>query len=208
MDTDKTSVSAIGAVYDKAARAYKDTFGLKLAEHLDDFLALVVPHGVIADVGCGTGVNAHYLALHGFQVRGCDLSEEMIKLARDRFPGIEFHVADMRHLAYHPNSLDGIVASYSLIHIPKNEMGGVLHEFYEKLKKGGIVYVSLQEGISAEISLPAPFAPEEKVFLNIISHLEAQALMTQSGFTLVQQFHRPPKLGEHPFVKRVLLAKK
>lgn len=46
-------------------------------------------HTVI-DVGCGTGANLASLA-DGYQTIGIDASAEAIELARQRFPGVEFH---------------------------------------------------------------------------------------------------------------------
>lgn len=41
--------------------------------------------GSILDVGCGMGNNCVWLATHGFQVHGFDLSETAIQLAKERF---------------------------------------------------------------------------------------------------------------------------
>ena len=47
---------------------------------------LPVPPCPALDVGCGTGVNAIWLAEQGFEVVGLDLSETALKLSRER-PG-------------------------------------------------------------------------------------------------------------------------
>ncbi len=42
---------------------------------------------VILDIGCGTGEHLAQLHQHGFRCFGLDNSEEMIRIARERFPG-------------------------------------------------------------------------------------------------------------------------
>ena len=46
--------------------------------------------GVIADIGCGPGQIARYLADHGAQAMGIDLSPEMVRLAQRLSPDIPF----------------------------------------------------------------------------------------------------------------------
>ncbi len=48
----------------------------------------------LLDVACGTGGHVPYLR-DDFDYEGLDLDPEMLRLARDRFPGIPFHHADM-----------------------------------------------------------------------------------------------------------------
>ena len=48
----------------------------------------------VLDVGCGTGRHLELLG-SSFARVGVDISEEMLSVARDRCPDVEFHVADM-----------------------------------------------------------------------------------------------------------------
>ncbi len=41
-----------------------------------------IHHGIIADLGCGTGAMTRRLAAHGYDMIGIDLSEEMLEVAR------------------------------------------------------------------------------------------------------------------------------
>jgi SAM-dependent methyltransferase len=52
------------------------------------------------DLACGTGKSTLPLISRGYEVRGCDISEEMIRRARQKLPELAdaFSVADMRHL--------------------------------------------------------------------------------------------------------------
>jgi SAM-dependent methyltransferase len=53
----------------------------------------------VLDVGCGTGKSFLPLLERGFDVTACDISPEMVELARAKVgPRVDVHVADMRRL--------------------------------------------------------------------------------------------------------------
>ena len=49
----------------------------------------------LLDVACGTGVHLHALRQTGYEGEGLDLEENLISIARQRNPGVRFHLADM-----------------------------------------------------------------------------------------------------------------
>jgi SAM-dependent methyltransferase len=53
----------------------------------------------VLDVGCGRGGSAAWLARHGWgPVAGVDIDAESIRLARERYPGVDFRAADVGRL--------------------------------------------------------------------------------------------------------------
>ncbi|HEX6468600.1 MAG TPA: methyltransferase domain-containing protein [Streptosporangiaceae bacterium] len=52
------------------------------------------PGGLVIDVGCGTGRAVAELADQGLRALGIDVSDQMIALARERWPHGEFRVGD------------------------------------------------------------------------------------------------------------------
>lgn len=55
------------------------------SEHLKSFVAEgKVKGGRVLEIGCGTGTNAIYLAQHGFDVTGVDLSKTALQKAREK----------------------------------------------------------------------------------------------------------------------------
>lgn len=48
----------------------------------------------LLDVACGTGKHVEYLKAH-FEVEGLDINEELLDIARQRNPGVVFHLRDM-----------------------------------------------------------------------------------------------------------------
>lgn len=66
------------------------------------------PTGRVADVGCGAGRAVDELRERGVAAVGLDVDEEMLAVARDRFPGADFRVADACALPF----ADGELAGY------------------------------------------------------------------------------------------------
>jgi SAM-dependent methyltransferase len=116
-----------------------------LERHLLDYFAEMV-QGRICDVGCGPGHVAAYLHERGSDVMGVDLAERMVAEAQRIHPTIPFVQADMRQLPFADAFLAGIVAFYSLIHIPPDEMAGVLHEMHRVLQPDGRLFIGFHHG--------------------------------------------------------------
>jgi ubiquinone/menaquinone biosynthesis C-methylase UbiE len=133
------------SVYNKIAELYSKQFSKPL-EHIKYFLNKIPKNGKILDAGCGAGNNSGYMTLRGFEVIGIDLSKKMLQLAEQKFPKINFKQIDIKKIKFPPNSFDGILASYSLIHISKKDIPAVLRKLHRFLKKTGILFLVLQEG--------------------------------------------------------------
>ncbi|PYT31420.1 MAG: class I SAM-dependent methyltransferase [Acidobacteria bacterium] len=54
-----------------------------------------IPNGLVADLGCGSGVWARELLRAGYDVLGVDISPAMIKLARRKAPGAKFRTGSL-----------------------------------------------------------------------------------------------------------------
>lgn len=133
--------------YDAVARNYaaaNDTLGPLDRAMLGVFAELA--DGPIVDLGCGPGVATAHLAALGADVRGIDLSPAMVEVARGLWPGIRFEVGSMRALESADAALGGIVAYWSIIHIPTEELHLVFAEFVRVLRPGSPVLLAFQVG--------------------------------------------------------------
>ena len=54
-----------------------------------------LPRGTALDIGCGTGRHAAFLAEHGWEVTGIDVSPRAIDLARGRSAAVRWHVTGL-----------------------------------------------------------------------------------------------------------------
>jgi SAM-dependent methyltransferase len=102
--------------------------------------------GPVADVGCGPGYVTGYLDDAGLQVFGIDLSPEMVALARRDYPALRFEVGTMTDLDLGDDSVAGIVAFWSVIHVPDHAVPGVFEEFRRVLRPEGLVLVGFHVG--------------------------------------------------------------
>lgn len=64
--------------------------------------------GLVVELGCGSGITAAALVEAGFRMWGVDLSESMIRMARQRVPAAEFQVGSMYEVQIPP--CQGVIA--------------------------------------------------------------------------------------------------
>jgi SAM-dependent methyltransferase len=113
---------------------------------LDRFAARVRDVGPACDMGCGPGHVARYLQERGVQVCGIDLSPAMVERARRLTPDIEFRHGDMLALDTPDATWAGVVAFYSIIHIPRGDMARALGELRRVLRPDGLLLLAFHIG--------------------------------------------------------------
>jgi SAM-dependent methyltransferase len=75
----------------------------------------------LLDVATGPGGVATRAAARGAVVSGIDLAPGMVALAAQRFPQIDFRVADVEFLPFPAASFDAVVCNFGVGHFPKPE---------------------------------------------------------------------------------------
>lgn len=129
---------------------------------IDAFAALVKANGTapVADLGSGPGhITAHLNDL-GVQTFGIDLSPAMVTLAREAHPAVRFHRGSMTSLDLPDETLGGILALYSIIHIPDDHLPATFAGFHRVLVPGGHVLLSFQKGETPGLHLTERFGHE------------------------------------------------
>ena len=102
--------------------------------------------GPVADVGCGPGYVTRHLQHLGVDAFGIDLSPEMISIARRDHPGLRFEVGSMTDLDLADDSVAGVLAFWSVIHVPNPAVPGVFAQFARVLRPGCPVLVGFHVG--------------------------------------------------------------
>ncbi|MDB5617774.1 class I SAM-dependent methyltransferase [Tardiphaga sp.] len=98
-------------------------------------LAKFQPGARIADLGCGSGAFTHILQQQGYDPVGIDISPKLIALAKDKYPTIEFAEGDVEHLPFAADSLDGVLLSGLVHHLP--DPARCAAEAFRVLRPGG-----------------------------------------------------------------------
>lgn len=140
------------AGYDKIAPAYAECCFQDPHEKTPDHYVLdvVLEHttGTLCDMGCGPGHLLRYLYDSGVRALvGVDLSAGMLAQARGRNPEVELVQASMHDLPVQDGAWGTIVAFYSLIHVRRRDVLGVLREFERVLAPGGLLLVAFHLGL-------------------------------------------------------------
>lgn len=203
-----TEVGSPIQTYDQIADDYLKEFD-EPSEHIDSFLTALKKSSKILDLGCGPGVDTAYVISKGHAVHAVDGASKMITLAQKQAPEATFETGDMRELDYGYEQFDGIVASYSLIHVPKADIPDLFSRLVKALKPSGLLFMGLQTGYSEELELDEPFNPELKIFINVFSKEEICELLKKHNMTLLEEYERlAERAEEFNFIKYCALAKK
>ena len=102
--------------------------------------------GPVADIGCGPGYVSGHLHEAGIDVFGIDLSPEMVAIARRDYPDVSFEVGTMTDLQLADDSLAGIIAFWSVIHVPDDAIPGVFEQFRRVLRPEAPLLVGFHVG--------------------------------------------------------------
>ena len=112
-----------------------------------DLATLRLAEGKVLDAGTGPGTLVRELArsLPGLQVYGIDLSEDMIRLAREHAKReqleerVHFAIGDVAHLPYPDHYFDLVVSTISMHHW--YELEQPLRDLYRVLRPGGRLWI-------------------------------------------------------------------
>ncbi|TVL90373.1 class I SAM-dependent methyltransferase [Streptomyces sp. SAJ15] len=183
--------------YDTVATDYADHFRDVLADRpleralLAAFAELVraAGGGPVADVGCGPGLVTGHLHGLGLNVFGIDLSPRMVALARQAHPELRFEQGSMTALDLPDGTLDGLVAWYSIIHVPLDRLPEVFAEFHRVLAPGGRLLLGFQIG-DEPLHLERPFGHPVALDFHRRQPDHIAELLHQSGLTVFARQRR------------------
>ncbi|MCG5447045.1 class I SAM-dependent methyltransferase [Micromonospora sp. NIE79] len=186
-----------------ATRTSYDTVAVSYAHLVRDLLA-EAPHeravlasfaervqgaggGPVADIGCGTGRITAYLHTLGVDAFGIDLSPGMIDVARRDHSELRFEVGSMTDLDLADGSVAGLVAWYSLIHIPDDQIGVVLAHFRRVVRPGGPLLLGFHVGDETTLKTEGYGGHPMNVRVHRRQPAQVAAWLRQSGFTIDSQ---------------------
>jgi ubiquinone/menaquinone biosynthesis C-methylase UbiE len=150
-------VESVRAVYDASAARYVDFVGTKLSaatEGAVDMAMLIAfsqlvannPLAQVADVGCGPGRVAAFLAERKITVVGVDVSTALLAEARRAHPDIRFEEGRLDRLPFADSSLAGAVCWYSIIFTPAERLDDAFKELLRVLGPKAYLLLAFQSG--------------------------------------------------------------
>jgi len=178
-------VPSYDAIAEEYAQQYFDELDGKPfdREILDRFAASVVGRGRVCDLGCGPGQIARYLAARGVDAFGIDASAAMVATARRLNPTLDFRVGDFFALDLPDGALAGIAPFYSLIHVPRAELGRALKELARVLQAGGRLLMAVHAG-TGEITREEAFGKRTSFVATLFSESEVRTALASAGLAL------------------------
>ncbi len=136
--------------YNKNASGYANaTYSHAPTGIINKFVKMLPDNPELLDAGCGPGRDSAILHSKGAIVTGLDISEGLLKIAKEKNPGISFIKGDFRALPFEDEKFDGVWAHAALVHLESIEdVRKSLQEFYRILSDNGIlhIYVKAQTG--------------------------------------------------------------
>ncbi|MFR9775030.1 class I SAM-dependent DNA methyltransferase [Micromonospora sp. MS34] len=173
---------------------------------LTAFAELVGPGRPVLEVGCGTGRITAHLARLGLDVSGVDLSPGMIEVARDTYPELRFEVGSMTELAAPGDGLAGLVAWYSIIHLPPELLPGVFAGFRRVLAPGGHLLLAVKAG-DRLVRLERAYGHTVSYDVHWLPPDRLAAQLTEAGFAVHATLVREPE-GADAGPQAFLLARR
>lgn len=200
--------------YDRVAAAYAariaDELGGKPLDRalLHAFAEQVAALGPVADLGCGPGHVAAFLAAAGAQAEGVDLSSGMIAEASQRYPTLAFRRGDLRSLAVPDGTYGGLTAFYSIIHLAEKELLPAFVEWWRVLRPSGAALVAFHLG-DRVVHLDSWWEQPVELDFRFLPLGRVVAALEAAQFTIQAVLKRAPyPQVEHPSRRGYVLARK
>jgi len=169
------------ASYDRFSAAFASALGgASLSHELDTFACMLPPGARIVDAGAGPGHYTLALAARGLLAVPVDLSMELLRVARE-------YGLDAR------GDLDGVWASASLLHLPKQVLPDALGELRRVVRIGGALYCSVKLG-EGESWVATPQGGER--FFAYYGEDELDHLLAESGWAISGGYVTPGPLDQ------------
>jgi ubiquinone/menaquinone biosynthesis C-methylase UbiE len=105
--------------WQRVAQKYEDAWSGLTRSFIPALLAAVnIRNGVrVLDLACGPGYVAAAAKAAGGEPIGVDFSSEMVRIARERNPDIEFQIGDAQSLNFPDASFDVAIMNFGLLHL-------------------------------------------------------------------------------------------
>lgn len=109
---------------------------------IEELLKSISQNSLVLDLGCGVGLPYDgYIVKKGFEVKGIDISEKHIELAKKNVPQADYSVNDF--FTEFKEKFDAIISFYAIFHIPRDEHLKLFKKIHSDLKENGYILLTL-----------------------------------------------------------------
>jgi SAM-dependent methyltransferase len=189
-------------VYDALSR-HKDyvSAAAALSRILHD---LVGRQASLLDVACGTGRHLELLREH-FLVSGLDQSAEMLRIARQRCPGVDLHLGDLRDFTI-DRRFDAITCLFGSVAYAATlqDLENALRNMVRHLRVGGVLviepWLAPDRFVSGRLVFDTIDDPDVKIARMYVTRHEARVAVYDQQYLVataegVQHFTEVERLG-------------
>jgi len=128
-----------------AAEYHASTVRIDPASFLEPLARNLTPGATILDIGCGSGRDMRWFKERGFRPTGFERSPSLAQMARSH-SGCDVIEGDFETYDFSCLSVDAVVLTGALVHIPHGRLTQVLERILESLIPGGHALITLKEG--------------------------------------------------------------
>jgi predicted TPR repeat methyltransferase len=215
--------------YSKISKMYADDFGTDRDhfDFIDQVIKLIKERKLdslpMIDLGCGSGVVTDYLEEKGLQnIIAVDLTPEFCKMIEAKHGDkVKVICGDMVETVKNqkPSSVASYFASFSIIHIPNEELDSLFTSISLSLTSGGFFVMSCHKGTFKGME-QEPYQTQKdsrlteneelSAYINYFTEEELTKRITKAGMKVVrlETFEAKIVPGEFPAPKIWLLAEK
>jgi SAM-dependent methyltransferase len=149
----------------------------------------------VLDAGCGSGYGADLLDELGCNVTAIDASDEAVRYATLRAPGVLVLQRSLEDaLDDEPGTYDAVIAIESVEHVQND--GGMFTEFFRVLKPGGALFIStpdrpLFDAAYAQAFPESPARALNPFHIREYTETELRDLLTSAGFHHIARVRAP-----------------
>ena len=157
-------------------------------EHIERYkFAAEFVQGRVLDIACGSGYGSKMLADRAEEVWGGDISEEAIKIAKEKYSGenVHFRLMDASELPFDNNYFDLVVSFETIEHLKDSEK--FVAEIKRVLKPGGRLILS-----TPDKRVTKKLGVENKFHIKEFGTKEIKELLLNNNFKDIKFFGQRP----------------
>ncbi len=183
MPDPRTQIVAAGydAIGETFAAWREEIVGDPREEWEEAFVSRLPEGARVLELGCGAGTVETRRLAQRFAVTGVDISPRQVERARVAIPEAQFVCSDFTDLELPADSLEGVIAFYTLNHVPRELLAPLLASSHDWLVPGGVLCVAF--GTSDNPGWTGEWLGAETFFASFPPEVNSQ-LVRAAGFTI------------------------